>query len=189
MGLTDGRAGLGISGDPGHRVVLDWMGRDVVTLADLLRPGLRAVVVGINPSPVSVAAGHYYQGRVGQRFFARLAQAGVLPPGAGFEDDRAFAAGIGFTDVVKRPTARATGLLPGELDHGRRLLENKLMALDAPRVIFTFKGAARALLGTFVGHGVHVTRLAGAEVFVMPGPMERSSRVEDALAELAEWWR
>jgi hypothetical protein len=35
------------------------MGEKAETLADLLRPGLRAVVVGINPSPVSVAAGHY----------------------------------------------------------------------------------------------------------------------------------
>ena len=38
------------------------MGNQVQTLADLFRHGLRAVVVGINPSPVSVAAGHYYQG-------------------------------------------------------------------------------------------------------------------------------
>ncbi len=55
------------------------MGEQVTTLADLLRPGLRAVCVGINPSPVSVEAGHYYQGRLGQVFFARLREAGVLP--------------------------------------------------------------------------------------------------------------
>ena len=36
------------------------MGEQVETLADVLRPGLRAVVIGINPSPVSVAAGHCY---------------------------------------------------------------------------------------------------------------------------------
>jgi TDG/mug DNA glycosylase family protein len=30
------------------------------TLPDLLRPGLRLVVVGINPSLYSVAVGHYY---------------------------------------------------------------------------------------------------------------------------------
>lgn len=28
------------------------------TLCELLRPGLRAVLVALNPSPVSVAAGH-----------------------------------------------------------------------------------------------------------------------------------
>jgi hypothetical protein len=34
------------------------MGEEVETLADLLRDGLRAVAVGINPAPKSVAAGH-----------------------------------------------------------------------------------------------------------------------------------
>lgn len=62
----------------GHRVVERWRGEPVEPLADLLRPGLRAVCVGINPSPVSVAAGHYYQGRLGRLFFSRLYEAGVL---------------------------------------------------------------------------------------------------------------
>ena len=48
---------------------------------------------------------------------------------AGFEDDLAFATGIGFPDVVKRPTSRADGLRPGELQHGRELLETKLTQL------------------------------------------------------------
>jgi hypothetical protein len=55
-----------------HRVTMDWLGQQVETLADLLRPGLRAICVGINPSPVSVAAGHYYQGQIGRRFWQRL---------------------------------------------------------------------------------------------------------------------
>jgi TDG/mug DNA glycosylase family protein len=94
-----------------HRVQEQWMGERIVMLEDLLRPGLRAVCVGINPSPVSVEAGHYYQGPVGQRFFSRLRQAGILADhGAGYEDDAAFAAGIGFTDIIKRPTSRAAGL-------------------------------------------------------------------------------
>lgn len=178
-------AGLTISADPGHRVTETWMGEQVPTLADLLRPGLQAVTVGINPSPVSVAAGHYYQGVVGKRFLARLGQAGVVDlAGGGFEDDQAFAQGIGFTDAVKRPTARANGLRPGELQHGRELLEARLAATRAPRVIFTFKRAAVALLGAFDGHGLIAgKRLGGAEVFVMPVPMERADRVERALRD------
>ena len=39
------------SEDSGHRVVEEWMGEEVETLQDLLGPGLRGVVVGINPSP------------------------------------------------------------------------------------------------------------------------------------------
>jgi TDG/mug DNA glycosylase family protein len=183
-------SGLTMSADPGHRITATWMDETVTTLADLLRPGLNMVIVGINPSPVSVAAGHYYQGQIGQRFYARIAQAGIVDlAAAGSADDAAYAAGIGFTDVVKRPTLRAHGLRPGELQHGRALLDEKLAALHVPRVLFTFKGGAQALLGTFEGHGLLADRtLAGADVFVMPGPMERTDRVQLALAQLADWW-
>jgi TDG/mug DNA glycosylase family protein len=178
-----------LSQNPGHRRTEEWMGEKVLTLADLLRPGLRTVVVGINPSPVSVAAGHYYQGQFGKRFFARLTGAGLLPDGDGFEDDQAFAADIGFTDVVKRPTTRETGLRLGELDHGRELLEAKLAPLAVSRILFTYKGAAKALLGPFQGHGALPGRpLFGAAVFVMPGPMERTDRVVLALRQLRNWW-
>ena len=103
-----------------HRVEEDWIGERVTTLEDLLRPGLRAVCVGINPSPRSVELGHYYQGRLGRKFFARLRTAGVLSEATvGCEDDAAFASGIGFTDIVKRPTARAKELWKRDFDHGR----------------------------------------------------------------------
>jgi TDG/mug DNA glycosylase family protein len=166
------------------------MGETVVTLEDLLRPGLRAVVVGINPSPVSVEAGHYYQGRLGQLFFGRLREAGVLDlSGDGFEDDQAFRQSIGFTDAVKRPTPRATDLRPGELQHGRQLLGERLASVSPQRVLFTYKKAATTLLGPFAGHGLLVARpLGSAQVFVMPGPMEERRRVCKALHDLAAWW-
>jgi len=151
-------------------VQVDWLGAIATTLADLLRPGLRAVTVGVNPAPVSIAAGHDYQGRAGQTFYRRLAAVGLLPPGKGFEDDRAFEAGIGFTDIVKRPTGNATEVHPTEFVAGRLILEDKLRALEVPLVIFTFKKAATALLGDFQGHGLLTSaRLAGGRVFVMPG--------------------
>jgi TDG/mug DNA glycosylase family protein len=173
-----------------HRVIQEWRGTEVETLEDLLRPGLRAVVVGINPAPVSVAAGHYYQGRLGQVFFGRLRRAGVLTDTrGGWEDDIAFAAGIGFTDIVKRPTANASEIPTDELDYGKSMLTSKLDAVPPKAVFFTFKKTATVIFGPFAGSGFIDKTLAQGEVFVMPGPYERSDRVQPVLVELAAWWQ
>jgi double-stranded uracil-DNA glycosylase len=180
-----------LPGVPDHRVVEEWMGRDVETLEDLLRPGLHAVCVGINPAPVSVAAGHYYQGPIGQGFFRRLRDAHVLNGrGAGFEDDAAFADGIGFTDIVKRPTARWHEVDASEFRYGAELLRAKLSEHRPELVIFTFKATAEALFGRFRGNGfVDGLALADSAVFVMPGPMESKKTAEATLSSLAARWR
>jgi double-stranded uracil-DNA glycosylase len=171
-----------------HRIEEEWMGNIIITLEDLLRPGLRAVCVGINPSPVSVAAGHYYQGQLGQRFFGRLRRIGMLPEASGsFDDDVAFAAGIGFTDIVKRPSPSARGLAPAEFRHGRHLLEAKLDTIRPRLVVFTFKQAARVLFGSFTGSGfVSGLGLGQSQVFVMPAPFERRETADATLRALAE---
>jgi G:T/U-mismatch repair DNA glycosylase len=90
-------------------------------------PGLRAVCMGINPSRVSVEAGHYHQGRLGRLFLRRLRGVELLTRDApGYEDDVLFAEGVGFTDTIKRATARARELRPDELAHGRGQLLRKL---------------------------------------------------------------
>ena len=168
-----------------HRVNVEWMGEQVETLEDLLRPGLRAVCIGINPAPTSVQAGHYYQGRLGQQFYERLRRVALLPHASGWEDDLAFEIGIGFTDIVKRPTAKASELRPDEYAHGRDLLRAKLHATEPGLVIFTFKKTTEVLLGAIAGNGLIAGReLAGAPVFVMPGPYAPRGEVETRLGEL-----
>ena len=157
----------------GHRVAINWMGQRVETLADLFPKTPRAVCVGINPAPDSIAAGHYYQGRLGQRFFARLREAGLIPPATtGFDDDAAVRRGIGFTDVVKRPTVNADLVSAAELQHGAALLAETLAQVGAPTLIFPFKKAAVALVGRFDGNGWLDGAFAGSRLFVMPGPYE-----------------
>ena len=56
-------------GPGSHRVTILVGGRPVETLADLPPERGRLLFVGLNPSPVSVAAGHYHQGRLGRRFW------------------------------------------------------------------------------------------------------------------------
>jgi double-stranded uracil-DNA glycosylase len=168
-----------------HRVVEEWMGEPVETLEDLLRPGLCAVCVGINPAPTSVRAGHYYQGPLGQGFYERLRRAGVLPREPGWEDDIAFASGIGFTDIVKRPTGKAGEVRREEFEHGRELLRGKIENAAPRLVIFTFKKTAEVLFGTIAGNGlIHGRTLGESPIFVMPGPYAARADVEERLRDL-----
>jgi TDG/mug DNA glycosylase family protein len=111
----------------------------------------------------------------------------LVADGDGFEDDRSFAAGIGFTDVVRRPTGKQQELRPGELEHGRTKLEPKLARLDVALVVFVFKGAADTLLGRLPPNFYGVVpqrRLGDARLFVMPGPTAKRAVESDAIKKL-----
>lgn len=55
--------------------------------------------------------------------------------------------GVGFTDIIKRPTAGADELRAEEYEHGREELRRKLHAAEPGTVIFTFKKTAEVLFG------------------------------------------
>ena len=86
-----------------HQTTIDIDGAAVETLADLPPRRDRLLFIGLNPSPVSVSAGHYHQGRLGQTFWKRLMTARVIPTGTPVEtaDDALMAAGHGITDLIK----------------------------------------------------------------------------------------
>jgi len=172
----------------GHQAYENWLGKRVLTLEDILPAEPLVVCVGINPSPTSVAIGHYYQGPLGQRFFSRLRQAELIDEaGTGFEDDAALLRGVGFTDIVKRPTARADEVTPAEMAAGARLLEERLEPSKPRVIIFTFKKTAEVLFGRFPGAGFKDSfSLAGARCYVMPSPFAPADEVDTRLIELRD---
>ena len=175
-----------LSDEPGHRMTETWMGRETLTLADLLRPGLRAVVVGINPSPVSVAAATTTRASSASGSssgWTRPGSSTCQPPGSRTTPPTPLGSGSP-TSSSARPARHR--LHPGELQHGRELLDRKL-APDVPKVLFTFKGAQRRCSARWTDPASRRT-LAGAEVFVMPGPMAASAITERVLDELRDWW-
>lgn len=91
-----------------HRARIMVEGMPTDTLADLPPLRDRLLFVGLNPSPVSVEAGHYHQGRLGRTFWRRLMLAEVLPARTPIEtaDDALMATGHGITDLLKLPTPR-----------------------------------------------------------------------------------
>jgi 3-oxoacyl-[acyl-carrier protein] reductase len=144
--------------------IILYNGQELLTLKELLRPGLKAVFVGVNPAPDSVKAGHYYQGKLGRRLWDRLQQFNILPAlPLRAEDDAAFAEGYGFADIVRRPTKSAKDLTPQELRDGVDRLLNRLETLgDRPRIIFTFATARDYASGALQERGYETFTMSSA---------------------------
>lgn len=142
------------------------------------------LLVGVNPAPPSVAAGHYYQGRLGQRLWRRLEGLGLLDgPRPGAEDESFARAGHGLTDLVKRPTASAADLDPRELEAGVDALREKIQAWKPGLVLFAFRQAARQVLGPAVRAGKG-PELDGVPTFLLSGPYAPRHEAEHIDAEL-----
>jgi len=154
------------------------------TLPDIPpKPG-GVLLVGINPAPVSVAAGHYYQGRLGRRLWRRLERIGLLTdakPGA--EDDAFARAGHGLSDLVKRPTASAVELSEDELAAGAEDVRMKVREWKPGLILFAFSQPARRLLGTGVKPGP-IGELDGVPAFLLTGPYAPTRDAERVDAEL-----
>lgn len=156
-------------------------GRVVPTLADILpeRGPLRMLIVGKAPSPASVEAGHYFQGRPGLGLWKRLAEAGLLRAADGrFPDEALLENGFGVTDLCKLP--RPLGEEPSEQEYreGWERVSGLVAALR-PRVLtFVHKGALDKVLGYSYGweHFSHygfnddLMRTFGRRVFAFPLP-------------------
>jgi len=164
------------------------------TLPDRVRPGLDVLSIGINPSRYSVEKGFYFA-RPQNRFWKALARSGLAPrtlePGAGaieilFEDH-----GIGFTDVVKRPTRAAAELDAEEWRRGARSLRRKILRAR-PRIAW-FHG--REAWTQYLRHAEEVRaefrwgkqelRIGDSLAFVTPNPsgLNAGHSLEDLVRE------
>lgn len=158
------------------------MDDDERTLPDIPPAPGGVLLVGINPAPPSVAAGHYYQGRLGQRLWRRLERLGLLESARPGAEDEAFArAGHGLTDLVKRPTSAE--LTSDELADGVEALRAKIRAWKPGLVLFAFREPAERLLGAGVtpGPGPH---LDDVPTFLLSGPYAPRADAERIDAQL-----
>ena len=109
-------------------------------LPDLLQPGLKLVFCGYNPSLMSARTGRRYA-HPANRFWRVLFAAGITnrlyrPE----EDEQLLELGIGFTDLVPRPTRAAGELRPDEIRAGASALQTKLEAFRPKVVAYTGSG-------------------------------------------------
>lgn len=149
------------------------------TLPDYLAPGLAIVSIGINPSRYSVERGFYFA-RPGNRFWPTLLAAGLLPetrePSRATIEHLFGVYRIGFTDLVKRATARANELTDADYRLGARLLQRKLLEFQPAVAWFHGTSGYRLFLehasGTRrkVTAGLQPERIGKSRVFVTPNP-------------------
>lgn len=142
------------------------------------------VFVGINPSIYSAERGRYFA-RPGNRFWPSLsrsvlserARLGFKVDVLGPEHDRALQRyGIGFTDVVKRPTVKAAELTRAELRNGVAQLLEKL-GTYRPRIAcfhgITGYRAVHDVLssdGTPATLGLQGVSIGTTRIFLAPNP-------------------
>lgn len=154
---------------------------------DLLAPGLRLLLVGVNPSLRSAETGHNFA-RPGNRFWPALHLAGITPrrlmPA---EQEELPGLGVGLTNLCERATRRADELAAGELLAGALALE-ALVVRWRPAVVAIVGVTAyrtafdrpRAALGE------QPFALGGRPLWVVPNPsgLNAHHRLED----LARWY-
>lgn len=170
------------------------------TLPDLLREGLELVFVGINPSLYSVARGHYFARGINRFWpcFSRSVLSLSIRQALGVEllepahDQLLPAHGIGFTDVVKRPTAKAVDLGRDEFAAGATALLARLEHYR-PRVA-CFQGmmgyrpfaAVMGWAGRDLALGAQPLSLHRTQVFVVPSPSPANAHFTPA--QQTEWY-
>jgi TDG/mug DNA glycosylase family protein len=168
-----------------HVTTIEIDGRLVETLADLPPLRDRLLFVGLNPSPVSVEAGHYHQGRLGRAFWGRLMQATILPGDTdlGAADDALVAQGHGITDLYKEPSPRDDAP-DAVLRAGIGPLWTKVAMWRPAAVVFVYKRAAEVVAGRKLDEKwgqLHGVALSGRPCFLMPGPYAPPIEVREGL--------
>ena len=167
------------------------------TLPDYLRPGLRVLSIGLNPSLPSVEAGFYFA-NPRNRFWRALNRSGLpakpLTPSAAAMETLFERDGIGFTDVVKRATRGGAELRAADYRRDVPVLKEKLERF-APQIAW-FHG--KQAYGFYMRYGEQQTdlktdwgaqslRVGMSRVFITPNPSPANAAF--SLDDLIEWYR
>lgn len=168
---------------------------ELVTLPDYLAPGLRLVFIGINPSVYSVEQGRYFARRT-NRFWPAFSRSRLSAPiraalgreELGPEDDeRLREFGIGFTDVVKRPSNKASDLTRADFQREAPMLLERLRHY-APQVacfhgVTGYRAFAREVLDIDARQatpGPQPVTIGTTRVYVVPNPSPANAHVRPA---------
>jgi TDG/mug DNA glycosylase family protein len=152
------------------------------TLADTVRPDMRLLVCGVNPSMFSADVGVGY-GRPGNRFWPAVMAAGVVA-----EDrdpiDALVNHGMGMTDFVKRPTRTAAEVTAAEFRAGFARVERLVTWLQPGAVCFVGLSGWRSVVDSKAVAGLQPEPIAGRPAYLVPSTSGLNAR--SGLAELTD---
>jgi TDG/mug DNA glycosylase family protein len=157
------------------------------TLPDFVRPRLRLLVCGLNPSLYSADAGIPFA-RPGNRFWPAAIAAGIVRRPR--DVPAALRRGVGFTDLVKRASAGADALSPRHYQAGVARVA-ALVAHYRPRAIcFVGLDGWRTAVDRRAQPGWIPGGFAGADAYLVPSTSGRNPTSSlDALADhLRQAW-
>lgn len=166
---------------------------EFVTLNDYLQQGLDIVFVGLNPSRYSVEVGHYFA-NPRNRFWAALNRSGLVSRAMTPQDDAKLPDfGIGFTDVIKRPTRQGSVLRAADYRRWIPALIAKLLEYN-PHIV-CFQGVMG--YGAYMKYtdgvtekiqlGLQQHQIGASRVFVVPNPSPANAQY--SLDDLVYWYK
>jgi TDG/mug DNA glycosylase family protein len=171
-----------------------------MSLPDLLREGLDLVFIGINPSLYSVAQGHYFA-RKTNRFWPAFSRSILSEPvrralGVAqlepMHDTILLTHGIGFTDVVKRASARADEVSAQEFASGAHDLAARLKRFQPRIACFHGMMGYRPFIRVHSPDqpppvlGEQPYRIGRTRLFVIPNPSPANAHASPA--EQTAWY-
>jgi TDG/mug DNA glycosylase family protein len=135
-------------------------------LPDTVGPGMRVLVVGLNPSEYSADAGYGFA-RPGNRFWPAITASGLVTrapdPFAVLRVD-----GVGMTNLVRRPSRRADALTREEYRAGAERLQRMVAWLEPRVVCFVGLAGYRAAVDRRARAGWQPEGFGGAAAYLMP---------------------
>ena len=165
----------------------------IETLPDYLKHGLDIVFVGLNPSPHSIRIGHYY-GNPRNRFWKAINLSGIIDTELSTETDyKAIDYGIGFTDLVKRPTPQVKDLTAKDFQKwvpraNQVLLKYKPLII-AFQGVMGYKFFHRNTEGFNISPklGIQELKVGDSQIFVTPNPSPANAQY--SIYDLSHWYK
>ncbi len=157
--------------------------RRAFTLPDWIRPRLDVLFCGLNPS-IYATEGRMPFGRPGNRFWPAALAARIVPLNRDLR--AALTAGVGFTDLVKRPTRRASELRAAEYDAGVARIARLVHSFRPAVLCFVGLEGWRRAVDRTASPGWIPVGFEGSQAYLMPSTsgLNAHASLDDLVAHL-----